>query len=1103
MSISYQKHHDNMTTTNIYDGIPDACHNDLRQLHRTDERRAIAALLPLIQFSDDSRARLLETARQRVTIQRERLSQRSGPAALLHEYALSSTEGVALMCLAEALLRIPDPATVDQLIQDKIGPIDWARHIAHSDHLFINAAHWALMLSGRFLHLENHETSLSGASRRLLARAGEPLIRQAMRAAMRLLGEQFILGRTISEALSHARPAEQRGYRHSYDMLGEAALSMASAERYRNAYHHAIAAIGQQWQTTCPAASMTTPTPAQAPSISIKLSALHPRYEQSQQMRVMTELLPVVRELALHASQLGLGLTLDAEESDRLELSLDLFNALAKDPALAAWQGLGLAVQAYQKRAPAVIDELAALSRRSGRRLMVRLVKGAYWDAEIKWAQERGLDDYPVYTHKSATDISYLACARKLLDDPAAFYPQFATHNAHTLASVLELARLRGLGAQGNDDFEFQRLHGMGAELHDQIVTDFPCRIYAPVGSHEDLLAYLARRLLENGANSSFVHRLEDPTTPLDTLLRDPVELWHQDNDPGQAQPLPAPRALFSPERRNSLGLDLADPITLKKIQTALKGAWINDLRAYPSKKRMDTCSSSHAIEPPWQSVTSPADHRRQLGRVLHADVAAIDLALTAAHRAQPAWDATPAAQRAACLERAADRLEQRILDFIALIVHEGGRTLADAMNEVREAVDFCRYYAAQARAEFGTPRELPGPTGERNQLSLHGRGVFACISPWNFPLAIFIGQVSAALAAGNSVIAKPAQQTPLTAAAAIDLLHEAGIPDDVLHLLPGDAQTGAHLIADARIAGVAFTGSSQTARHIARSLANRSGLNDTPLPLIPLIAETGGINVMIADSSALPEQLVRDALDSAFNSAGQRCSALRILLLQNDIAPAVLELLASALRERTLGDPSLINTDIGPLIDTAACNRLAAHVQALEHMPGACLIARNELPSGSTHGTFFPPQIWEIDRIDRIDHETFGPILHVVRWRNEQLDEILNQIDALGYGLTLGIHSRIDRRIEHIVRHSHAGNIYINRNMIGAVVGSQPFGGERLSGTGPKAGGPHTLLRYATERCLTINTTAAGGNTQLMAGHNPHAPPAPHDPHAPPDQSV
>jgi RHH-type proline utilization regulon transcriptional repressor/proline dehydrogenase/delta 1-pyrroline-5-carboxylate dehydrogenase len=1049
----------------------------IRARHRCDEITALSSLLPLATLPPDASSRASAYATMlmthiRATHAKPRIS--GGLDAFLREYDLSSHEGIALMCLAEALLRIPDATTVDRLIQDKIGSTDWNRHIPHSDSLFVHASTWALMLTGKLTQPDPAAASLSGTLKTLLTHTSEPLIRQALRAAMRLLGEQFVMGRDIHEALRHAAPAEAQGYRHSYDMLGEAALCTEDARRYLAAYHAALAAIA--------AVRKPGQTVLDAPTLSVKLSALHPRYEAAQHARVMAELLPVLCTLAQTAKSHDIAITIDAEESDRLALSLDVFAALAAAPSLQNWQGLGLAVQAYQKRAPAVIDWLAELARRTRRRLNVRLVKGAYWDSEIKLAQERGLDDYPVYTHKIATDIAYLACAAKLLDDPQAFYPQFATHNAHTVASLLEMAQLRL-----TRDFEFQRLDGMGRALYDTIIvqteTDpkfkhrpLVCRVYAPVGSHEDLLAYLVRRLLENGANSSFVHRLEDGQTTLDALAADPVALWHSARPP---QGLPLPHQLYATARNNSRGLDMADQLTLQQLEAAWLTSQQIAFHAAPGISAHTECSV------PRQEIRSPANHHDRVGDVRPATQGDVIHAITRAQSAQTGWDQVAVHERAACLERAADLLQERHSALIALISREGGRTLPDAMNEVREAIDFCRYYAAQARMTFSAPLELSGPTGERNLLSLHGRGVFACISPWNFPLAIFMGQVCAALVAGNAVIAKPAEQTPLTAAAAVDLLYQAGIPRDILQLLPGDATIGAAIVADHRIDGVAFTGSTETARRIALSLAQR-GNAAHPVPLATLIAETGGINVMIADSSTLPEQLVRDVMASAFNSAGQRCSALRVLFVQSDIADKVLSLLAGAMQTLQIGNPGLATTDIGPLIDAAAHAALTQHVTQLESH--ARLIHQCTLPTDPAsicaRGYFFAPQAWEIERLAQLENEVFGPVLHVIRWQTDELDACLDDINASQYGLTLGIHSRIDTTVDHICHKVRIGNLYVNRNMIGAVVGVQPFGGEQLSGTGPKAGGPHYLLRFASECCLTINTAAAGGNTHLLTAN-------------------
>ena len=1023
--------------------------------YRDDETAAVERTLAIADLPAETLDRIAERARALVVeVRRQRLG-KGGLDAFLHEYALSSREGVVLMCLAEALLRIPDSETVDRLIRDKLGSADWSQHLGRSESLFVNASTWALMLTGRLVKTDGEERDLGGVLKRLVARSGEPVVRQAVTAAMRILGRQFVMGRTIAEALDRARPAEKVGYRHSYDMLGEAARTAADARRYFESYEAAISALG---------AAVNGRDVFAAPGISVKLSALHPRYEETQRERVLGELMPPLLTLAQHAKAQGIGFTVDAEESERLDLSLDFIERLALDPSLADWDGFGLAVQAYQKRILPLIDWLADLALRSKRRLMVRLVKGAYWDSEIKRSQERGLANYPVFTRKVATDVSYIAAAKRLLAERAAFYPQFATHNAHTLAAILELAGNR-------QDFEFQRLHGMGEALYEQVVgaekLGRPCRVYAPVGSHEDLLAYLVRRLLENGANTSFVNRIVDDKAPIDEIIADPMARLRR--LPRKPHPrIPLPRDLYGTQRRNALGPDLSSRRELATLQTALDAAARGPWTAAPLVGGVDLTGHD-------RGVGDPADRRRIVGRVVEATTQQVDLALDRADRASDDWDATPAMTRASVLEAAADLYEERLPELVALIVREGGRTIPDAVSEVREAVDFCRYYALRARADFAAPTLLPGPTGERNALEMHGRGVFACISPWNFPLAIFTGQITAALAAGNAVIAKPAEQTPLVAAAAVRLLHQAGVPADVLHLLPGDGGTvGARLVGDPRIAGIAFTGSTETARSINMALAHRNG------PLVPLIAETGGQNALVVDSSALPEQVVQDVLLSAFNSAGQRCSALRVLCLQADIADRVIAMLKGAMAELSIGDPGLLSTDVGPIIDEDARRTLQRHTEKMKRE--ATLLYECLLPRGTESGAFFPPTAYEIDGIGRLEREVFGPILHVVRWKRDRFDELLDAINATGYGLTLGIHSRIDETVAAVHRRLKVGNAYVNRNMIGAVVGVQPFGGEGLSGTGPKAGGPHYLYRFAVERTLSVDTTAAGGNASLLS---------------------
>ncbi len=990
-----------------------------------------------------------------VTAVREGEVGSGGLDAFLNQYELSSEEGVVLMCLAEALLRIPDADTRDDLIKDKIGGAHWERHLGASSSLFVNASTWALMLTGRLVAIDTgfdwrNPGELLG---RVVARGGEPIIRQALAQGMRILGRQFVMDRTIDAALERAREDELRGYRFSYDMLGEAARTMADADRYFEAYADAIDKIGK---------AADGGDPFDQPGISVKLSALHPRYEYVQQDRVMAELAPRLHSLATMAKECGIGFTVDAEEADRLDISLDVIGAVFRDPALAGWEGFGLAVQAYQKRALPLIDWLADLARGQKRRLFVRLVKGAYWDTEIKAAQELGLDGYPVFTRKTSTDVSYLACAQRLLDVPKAFYPAFATHNAQTVASVL-------VRAKGRTSYEFQRLHGMGEPLYEQLVGEWdrPCRVYAPVGSHEDLLPYLVRRLLENGANSSFVNRIIDERLPVESIVADPIAATVAlDAKPHPRIPLPVD--LFGAARSNSGGVDLSDLTALQPLAASMADSLAEPAHAGP-------LIDGTMVEGEGRPVFDPADLDRVVGTSLNATPDQVGHAVTLAERAQADWDNTAADARAAILERAADFYETERAALMALAVREAGKTIDDAVAEVREAVDFLRYYAERARFDFAAPQILPGPTGEANEIALRGRGVFACISPWNFPLAIFTGQVAAALAAGNAVVAKPAEQTPLIAARAIALLHEAGVPGDVLHLLPGSGkEIGGALTADPRIAGVAFTGGTDTARTINRTLAARDG------PIVPLIAETGGQNAMIVDSSALPEQVVGDAVDSAFRSAGQRCSALRVLYLQDDVADRVIEMLAGAMAELKVGDPGLLATDVGPVIDEAARDMLRAHADRMESE--FSLIARTPMLDAPARGVYFPPHAFEIDGIEVLRREVFGPILHVVRYSRAQLDTVIDSINGTGYGLTLGIHSRIDSTVAHIRCRSRVGNIYVNRNQIGAAVGVQPFGGEGLSGTGPKAGGPRYLHRFATERTVSTDTTAAGGNASLLS---------------------
>jgi RHH-type proline utilization regulon transcriptional repressor/proline dehydrogenase/delta 1-pyrroline-5-carboxylate dehydrogenase len=1009
----------------------------IRALHRVSQERALARLLHAATLPADLARRVDARARQLVRAARTAHKPGSDITDFLREYSLASREGIALLCLAEALLRIPDSATADALIEDLIASADWQAHLGQADSLTVNASAWAFMLTGRVLALEDADNAgVAGAIRRMVQRLGEPVIRTALRQGMRVLARQFVMGRTIGEALARAQTTEGKRWRYSFDMLGEAARTHDDAVRYMRAYRDASGAIGKAGGG-----------PVAGPGISVKLSALHPRFEPLQETRCVPALIESLGALALEAKTQNIGLSVDAEEADRLEITLDIFAAILSDPRLAGWDGLGMVVQAYQKRAPAIIDWLAELARATHHRIPVRLVKGAYWDSEIKFSQLRGDADYPVFTRKPATDVSWIACARHLLDRRDVFHPQFATHNALSFALILESA--------GNADFEMQRLHGMGEALYGGIVGEnCPVRVYAPVGSHEDLLAYLVRRLLENGANTSFVHRLVDPAVPEDAIVADPAARLHEIGvNPNPRIPLPS--ALY-PDRKNSSGLDLADRAVAPAPLTSIRSTKIP--RALPG---------SGAV----REIRDPADRTRLIGTAPDATQAEIDSSLASLARNWRAWDDRGGAARADILDRAADRIEAARDEFLFLLAREAGRTLADGISEVREAADFCRWYAARAREHFATPRELPGPTGERNTWSLGGRGVFACISPWNFPLAIFTGQVAAALAAGNAVIAKPAEQTPFIAARAVALLHEAGVPANTLRLATGDGRVGAALINDPRIAGVAFTGGTDTAQGIARTLAARPG------PLIPFIAETGGVNAMIVDSSALPEQVVVDVLSSAFGSAGQRCSALRLLCLQEETADRMLAMLRGAAATLTIGDPLDPATDIGPVIDEEA--RTALEIYAAAAGPA---LFRLELPPACEHGTFFAPRAIALPDAGALKREIFGPILHVVRYAAGHLDALLDAIDATGYGLTLGVHSRISAVQRHIVERLGVGNAYVNRNQIGAVVGVQPFGGRGLSGTGPKAGGPITLYRFAEERVVSINTAAAGGNAALLA---------------------
>lgn len=1020
--------------------------SEIRRQFCIQEADAVAALQA--RLADYDRAAVSRSAADLIGAVRRQHPKPDLFQAFLHEYSLNSSEGILLMGIAEALLRIPDAATQQQFLQDKLAGADWAKHLFHSDSWLINIASGALALGADFEQFIRHHQAAPNMLSRMLAKLGEPLIRAAIAEGMHIMARHFVLAETIDAALEQA--AANPDDRYSFDMLGEAALTTADADRYFAAYCAAIDALaGQAGQSLF-----------ENPGISIKLSALYPRYEPLQRDYAIPALAQRLLQLARQARAANISLTVDAEEVERLDMSLDIFARVGDDPALAGWDGLGLAVQAYQKRAPAIIDWLAALAAHQRRLIPVRLVKGAYWDSEIKRAQEQGWADYPLYTRKAATDLSYLACARALLAKPSAFYPQFATHNAHSVAAIRQLA-------VGHPGYEFQRLHGMGEALYaslrnlDEPVV--PCRVYAPVGSYRDLLPYLVRRLLENGANSSFVHQLENPAIAIERLAQDPTDALAEAPDVG----LPSPPNLFGAERRNSLGLNLSDPEPLRDIEQALI-----DFRNAPRQARPQL-----AVETAMglaRRVCSPFDQHLYLGEVIDASDAQIQTALETADNAFPAWNQRPVAERADCLSRAADLFEQHRLELAALCIHEGGRCLRDALAEVREMVDLCRYYAASGNRLF-VPAPLPGPVGEANHWLLTGRGVFVCISPWNFPLAIFAGQIAAALVAGNSVIAKPAAQTNLCAGAVVELFYQAGVPRTVLQSLPGDgSRIGRMLLSDARVAGVAFTGSVATARAINRQLSQRPG------SIASLIAETGGQNALIADSSAHDEQLVNDVLQSAFNSAGQRCSGLRVLFLPEVSADRIIERLIGAMQLLRIGSPLDLATDIGPVIDTNALQALQAHLQTMQTQ--GRLLYQVPLPADLKAGHFFPPTLLEIPALAVLPDEVFGPILHIVRYPAAGLADVVAQINASGYGLTLGLHTRIQATMDFVCRRARVGNVYINRNTIGAVVGVQPFGGLGLSGTGPKSGGPHYLLRFAAEQTFTSNLTAMGGNPWLLA---------------------
>ncbi len=1016
-----------------------------------DEREVVAELLAAEPLTPDGRAAVLNDAVGLVESARKSQKRQGVVESFLQEFSLGTREGLALMCLAEALLRTPDADTRDRLIAEKIGSADWASHMGQSDSLFVNASTWGLMLTGKLVDVDDEARSdLPNFLKRLVGRLGEPVIRQAVATAVKIMGEQFVVGRTIEAALKRS---DRENWLCSFDMLGEGARTAADAERYEKIYADAIEAVGK---------TAKGEGPERGHGVSVKLSALSPRYQAVQEDRVWEELYPRILRLALIAAKYDINYTIDAEEADRLALSLKLLERLAREPALGDWQGLGLAVQAYQKRTTETVAKLAELAKSSGRRLMVRLVKGAYWDTEIKLAQVNGRTDYPVFTTKPATDLNYLVCAKALIEASPYIFSQFATHNAHTLAAVHRMAADRGV------TIEFQRLHGMGEALYDGAKAewgDVVVRAYAPVGGHEELLPYLVRRLLENGANSSFVHALLDERVPAADVAADPIT--SVEAQPDRHPKIPVPMNIYG-DRQNSLGRDYSQASDRERHAAALERVDSEKLTAGPiigGKLRAGVNA---------QDVTNPYDRSRVLGHVSEASVEDVDLAVNTAANAQVAWDRLGGAGRAPVLRAMADALEADLDRLVALLSREAGKTLNDGVAEVREAADFCRYYALLAERDFGGRQTLKGPTGETNELVLHGRGVFACISPWNFPLAIFTGQIAAALAAGNAVVAKPAEQTPLIAAEAVRLYYKAGLNPDLLALVPGRGETvGAALTGHPGVDGVAFTGGTDTASAINRGLAARPGA------IIPFIAETGGLNGMFVDTTALKEQIIDDVILSAFGSAGQRCSALRVLYAPKDSADALIEGLKGALAAQVLGDPTDAKTDIGPVIDAESRANLEAHVERLSKE--AKIIARAELPAGADKGDLFAPTIAEIPTPDFLEREVFGPILHVYRYEPKDLEKVAGKLAARGFGLTLGVHSRIDAFAKEVMELVPAGNVYVNRSIIGAVVGVQPFGGEGLSGTGPKAGGPNSLIRYAAEKAISINIAAQGGDPALL----------------------
>jgi len=1020
-----------------------------------NEKEIVKSLAHQAKLTQEQQETVQDIASGLVANVRETRLSKSGLDAFMTKYDLSSEEGIVLMCLAESLLRVPDKYTADKLIKDKLTSANWQEHVGDSEHLFVNAATWCLMLTGKLLKPNATNNALSNVLKSFLDKRSRPVVRRAVMHAMKVLGQQYVMGESIEKALKRAKDKEKMGFTYSYDMLGEAATTMADAQFYFKEYFQATQAIGK-------AASKNNVRVN--PGISVKLSALHPRYEVAQSTRVHSEMYPKLLQLVELAQSYNIGLNIDAEETERLELSLELVNRLAHEKSLQGFEGIGIVVQAYQKRATFVLDYLADLAQKTAHRFMVRLVKGAYWDAEIKHAQVEGLDGYPVFTQKCYTDVSYQACVKKLFEYKEHIYPQFATHNAYTTAMVMYLAG-------EYTDYEFQCLHGMGDALYDHVVGEdnfnIPCRIYAPVGSYKHLLPYLVRRLLENGANSSFVHRIVDEQTPIEQLVEDPVEKATTMGFMAHPQIL-LPVDMFKGERMNARSYNINDTRTLEKLALQMTQFEKQEYVAKPIITKADMTKLTA------KNINNPSNNL-VFAQVYNATNELANKAMDNAVNAFDAWSLISANQRADALKKCADLLEENMPKFMAIAIKEAGKTLANAVAEVREAVDFCRYYAHQAKEEFANPKTLPGPTGELNQISLHGRGAVVCISPWNFPLAIFLGEVTAALAAGNTVVAKPAEQTPVIAYEAVKLLHQAGIPEEVLQFVPGTGEeVGAALVADPRVAGVIFTGSTEVAKLIQQTLAAKEGA------IVPFIAETGGQNVMVVDSSSLPEQVVADVISSAFDSAGQRCSALRVLYLQEDIADNVITMLKGAMDELKVHDPSFIETDVGPVIDQEAQKNLQAHIDQMKSK--AKLVHEIKADKGLEKGNYIFPAVFEIDNIKALKREVFGPVLHIVRFKAKDVDQVIADINSTGYGLTFGIHSRIQETIDYFQKRIRVGNIYINRNIVGAVVGVQPFGGQGLSGTGPKAGGPFYLHRLAVERTLSIDTTASGGNASLMS---------------------